>query len=59
MEKVEHPWSLDTDELRRALNCDTEAGLDAAEAENRLKEAGSNTITEFKKISENIYQPIF
>ena len=51
MEKVEHLWSLDTDELRRALNCDTEAGLDAAEAENRLKEAGSNTITEFKKIS--------
>jgi len=51
MEKVEHPWSLDADEIRRTLNCNTETGLDVAEAERRLQESGSNTITEFKKIS--------
>ncbi len=51
MEKVEHPWSLDIDEIRLALDCDSSAGLDTAEAAKRLGESGSNTITEFKKIS--------
>ena len=51
MEKVEHPWSLDIDEIRLALNSNTTAGLDTAEAAKRLGESGSNTITEFKKIS--------
>lgn len=51
MEKVEHPWSLDIDEIQLALDCDSSAGLDSAEAAKRLGESGSNTITEFKKIS--------
>ncbi len=51
MEKVEHPWSLDIDEIRLALGSDSAGGLNTAEAAKRLGESGSNTITEFKKIS--------
>ncbi len=51
MQPAEFPWALDAEELKKAYDTDFIKGLDTAEAAKRLGESGSNTITEFKKIS--------
>ncbi|MDY3202701.1 MAG: HAD-IC family P-type ATPase, partial [Methanocorpusculum sp.] len=51
MYPAEFPWTLDVEELKKTYNTDFSAGLSSAEAKKRLGESGSNTITEFKKIS--------
>lgn len=51
MYPAEFPWTLDVEELKKTYNTDFSAGLSSAEAKRRLGESGSNTITEFKKIS--------
>lgn len=64
MKKINAPWTMKQADIEHELNSSTKNGLSSGEAENRLKEAGENRITQSKPITfwkillEEIREPL-